>query len=135
MKKRLPFLLLIPLLLSSGCSKSPSRDLPPTLIWDKDQTLIHPADGTMNVWEGFSVHETHFAADRDISQFILWRRHKAKVTILFDYSLQGNKIEFTVNFRQRKMLMPSRAFKRGQFSFLLNPGFNFLKFTKKRRTS
>ena len=133
MKKRLLFVWLIPLLLSSGCSKSPSRDLPPTLMWDKDQDLIHPSDGTLNAWEGFTVTGDHFAANRDIAQFILWRRHKGKVDIFFEYSLQGNKIDFTVNFRQRKTLMPSPAFKRGQFSFHLNPGFNFLKFTKKKK--
>ena len=133
MRKPLASVWLLPLLLSFACSKPPSRDLPPTLMWDKDQERIHPADGTMNVWEGFTVQQDHFAADRDMAQFILWRRHQATVTLLFDYSLQGNKIEFMVNFRQRKMLMPSRAFKRGEFTVHLNPGFNFLKFSKKKK--
>jgi len=133
MRKRLLFVWLIPLLLSPGCSKSPSRDLPPTLMWDKDQDLIHPSDGTMNVWEGFTVTDDHFAADRNIAQFILWRRQQGKVDIFFEYSLQGNPVEFTVNFKQRKAIPPSREFKRGQFAFHLNSGFNFLKFTKKNK--
>ena len=80
MKKCLLAALLVMLLLA-GCSRPASRDLPPTLMWDKDQERIHPADGTLNVWEGFTVKEGHFAAGRDVSQFILWRRHKARVEI------------------------------------------------------
>ncbi len=102
-------------------------------MWDKDQELIRPADGTMNVWEGFAVRKDHFAAERNTAQFILWRRHKARVEVFVEYSLLGGKVDFTVNFRQRKALMPSLGFKTGRFAFDLNPGFNFLKFTKKKK--
>ena len=133
MKKDFLLLLLIPLLLSPGCSQSPDQNLPPTLIWNKDQKQISPASGTLNIWEGFSIKKGHYEADRDISQFILWRSRKANVAVLIDYSLQGHKIQFAVNVRQQKTLAPTLGFKREKFYFSLSRGFNFLKFTKKSK--
>ena len=130
MKRNCLFLLLVPLLLSPGCSRSPSRDLPPILLWEKDQNLIHPSDGTMNVWEGFAVKEGYFEANRNNSHFILWRRRAGRVPILVEYSLQGQKAGFTVNFRQKKTLLPALAFKGEKFYFELSRGFNLLKFAK-----
>ena len=111
MKKNLLLLLLIALLLSPGCSKSPSQNLPPTLLWHKDQNLISPDGGTMNIWGGFSIKKDHFAAERDIAKFILWRNREAKVTVMVEYSLQGKKIKFAVNLKQKKTLLPSLELK------------------------
>jgi len=126
-------LLLIPLLLYPGCSKSPSPDLPPTLIWNKNQNQISPAGGTMNVWEGFHVDQDAFVADRDTSQFILWRNREEKLPISIEYSLQGRKVEFSVNIRKTRMLPPTAVFKWKKFNFPLSRGMNFLQFSKKGR--
>jgi arylsulfatase A-like enzyme len=133
MKRHWLTLIGIPLLLACGCSTSPQQDLPPTLMWDKDQNLISPAGGTMNIWRGFSIQNDHFAAGRDISQFILWRSREAKVAVLVEYSLQGQKIKFTVNAWQKKTLLPTMAFKWATFDFRLSRGFNFLAFPKKSK--
>ena len=134
MKNNLLFLLLTVMLLLPGCSKSPSRDLPPTLLWAKDQNRIHPSGGTMNVWEGFRVDKDAFAAERDISQFILWRRGRAdRIPISIEYSLQGAQVGFSVNVRKRRMLQPTTAFKWKKFEMPLNRGMNFLQFNKKGR--
>ena len=134
MNKNLLFLLLTALLLFPGCSKSPSQDLPPTLLWAKDQNRIHPTGGTMNVWEGFRVNKDAFAAERDISQFILWRRSRAdRIPISIEYSLQGAKVGFSVNVRKRRMLQPTTAFKWKKFEMPLNRGMNFLQFNKKSK--
>ena len=87
----------------------------------------------MNVWEGFTVKKGYFEANRNISQFILWRGRAGRVPILVEYSLQGQKAGFTVNFRQKKTLLPALAFKREKFYFELSRGFNLLKFAKKSK--
>jgi len=125
--------LMLPLLLLPGCSQAPSRDLPSSLIWDKDQTRISPADGAMNIWEGFRVEKDHFATDRNFSRFILWRQHAAIVAVTVDYSLQGNQVKFTTNRNQRKRLLPSREFKQDRFDLHLSAGFNFLEISKKSK--
>ncbi|MFH2107980.1 MAG: sulfatase [Chrysiogenia bacterium] len=133
MKKNLLLLPLTALLLFPGCSKSPSQDLPPTLLWAKDQNRIHPTGGTMNVWEGFRVDKDTFTAERDISQFILWRNREEKVPIAIEYSLQGRKVEFSINIRKKRMLPPTAAFKWQKSNFQLSHGINFLKFSKKSK--
>ena len=51
------------LLLPAACSAPrAARDLPPTWVWERDQDRIHPDDGTLNVWEGFTVKPGRFAA-------------------------------------------------------------------------
>ncbi|MFH2107979.1 MAG: hypothetical protein ABII93_04860, partial [Chrysiogenia bacterium] len=131
MKKSLLLLLLTVLMLFPGCSRSPSRDLPPTLLWAKDQNRIHPTDGTMNVWEGLRVDRDAFAAERNKAQFILWRRNREeKVPIAIEYSLQGRKVEFSVNAKKTRMLPPATASKWVKFNFPLSRGFNFLEFSK-----
>jgi len=125
------WLLLIPLLFAPGCSREPSRNLPATLVWHKDQKLISPAGGTMNVWEGISVKPDRFVAEKDIAQFILWRRQKARIPVFIEYSLRGRKAELTVNGGKKRALLPSSSFKWEKFDFHLVPGFNFLRFRKK----
>lgn len=127
------WLLLIPLLCAPGCSRQPSRDLPATMVWHKDQNLISPSGGAMNVWEGISVKSDRFSADGPIAQFILWRQQVAGTEIVIDYSLLGRKAEFTVNGGEKRMLPPSSSFRRETFSVRFVPGFNFLRFGKKSK--
>ena len=132
MKKYFLLLLVAVLLLLPGCSKSPSQDLPPTLLWAKDQNRIHPSGGTMNVWEGFRIDKDAFAAERNISQFILWRRSRAdRIPISIEYSLQGAMVGFSVNVRKTRLLQPTTAFKWKKFEMPLNRGMNFLQFSKR----
>lgn len=133
MKKNFLLFLLVLLLLSPGCSQSPSRELPPTLMWNKDQNQISPADGTMNVWEGFRVDQDAFVADRDTCQFILWRSRAERIPISINYSLRGRKVEFSVNVRKKRMLSPTADFKWEKFEMPLSCGMNFLQFSKKNK--
>lgn len=128
-------LLLIPLLFAPGCSGQPSRELPSTLVWHKDQNLISPAGGTMNAWEGISVKPDRFSADGAIAQFILWRQREARTTIFIEYSLLGRKAEWTVNGAEKRMLAPSSSFRWETLDARLIPGFNFLRFSKKSKDS
>jgi arylsulfatase A-like enzyme len=125
--------LLIPLLFAPGCSRKTSQDLPATMVWHKDQNRISASGGTMNVWEGISVKPDRFIADRPNSQFILWRRQKAKLAVFIEYSLLGRKVELTVNGGEKRTLFPSSSFQWKKFDFHLVPGFNFLRFSKKSK--
>ena len=134
MRKTNPlWLLLIPLLFAPGCSRQPARDLPATMVWHKDQDLISPAGGAMNVWEGISVKPDRFSADGAIAQFILWRKQEARTAIFIEYSLLGRKAEWTVNGGEKRMLAPSSSFRWETFNVRLVPGFNFLRFSKKSK--
>ncbi len=130
MKKYVPLLLL--LLLSAGCSKAPSRDLSPTMLWHKDQARISPDDGTLNVWEGFRIDEDAFTAERDLSQFIVWRTQEQPLSLIVDYSLTGRKVDVVVNAKKRGTLAPGSVFKRAEFKCRLGSGMNFLQFNKKK---
>ena len=132
MNKYCWLLLLLPLLLSPGCSQTPSRDLSPTMLWHKNQTRISPADGTMNVWEGFRIDEDAFTAERDLSQFIVWRTREQPVSLIVDYSLTGRKVDVVVNSKKRNTLAPSSQFKTTEFRCRLGSGMNFLQFNKKQ---
>jgi arylsulfatase A-like enzyme len=134
MTKKNPFwLLLVPLLFIPGCSREASRELPSTIVWHKDQNLIRPENGTMNVWEGISVKKDRFVVDGEVAQFILWRRQRSKAEISVEYSLQGKKVELTVNANEKKMLAPSSSLRWEKFSIDLSRGFNFLRFNKKKK--
>ncbi len=130
MKNNYLLLLLLPLLLSGGCSKAPSRDLSPTMLWHKDQTRVSPEDGTMNVWEGFRTDKDAFTAERDVSQFIVWRTQEQPVSLTIDYSLAGRKVDVVVNSKKRNTLAPSSVFKKMEFKCRLGNGMNFLQFNK-----
>ncbi len=128
-------LLLLPWLLSSACSKAPQPDLPAAMIWHKDQNLIHPAGGTMNIWEGFRVDQDVFTAEHGVSRFILWRNHGKRTPIAIEYSLRGGAAGFAANDGKRQTLPPAAAFRWAQFNLPLKQGFNFLEFTKSERDS
>ena len=127
------WLLLLPLLFAPGCSRPPSRDLPATLVWHKDQSLITPALGAMNAWEGIRVEKDRFVADGANAQFILWRTQWARTAIFVEYSLLGRKAEWTVNGGEKGSLAPSSSFRWESFNARLVPGFNFLRISKKGR--
>ena len=133
MNKKYSLLLLLPLLLYTGCSQAPSRDLPSSLMWDKDQIRISPADGAMNIWEGFRIEKDHFTAERNFSRFILWRRHATREAVMIEYSLQGNPVKFSTNRAQRKRLLPTREFTGVKFDLKLSAGFNFLEISKRNK--
>ena len=133
MRKYLLLFVLVSMLLSSGCAKSPSRDLPPTMLWHKDQNLISPAGGTMNVWEGLRIDQDAFTAERNTCQFILWRGREERVPVFIEYSLLGGKVNLTVNLKNKKWLSPSSVFKKDKFSFRLSQGMNFLQFAKRSK--
>jgi len=124
---------LLPLLLVTGCSQAPSRDLPSSLMWDKDQFRISPADGAMNIWEGFRIEKDHFTTDRNFSRFILWRQHASREEVMIEYSLQGNQVKFATNRAQKKRLLPTREFKGAKFLLQLSAGFNFLEISKRSK--
>jgi len=119
---------LIPLLFLPGCSREPSRELPATMVWHKDQSLIRPADGTMNIWEGFRVDDDAFVAGRDVSQFILWRTRARQVPVFIEYALRGRPAVFSLNVRKKRLLAPTPAFKWVKFDLPLSRGMNFLQF-------
>ncbi len=129
------FLLLaaLALLLSTAACSAPraARDLPPTWVWDRDQDRIHPGDGTLNAWEGFTAKADRFEADGDSAQFILWRRRAAAAELSVEYSLRGRPATLTVNGGAAVKLAPSGEFRRQQFRVPLAAGFNFLRFARK----
>jgi arylsulfatase A-like enzyme len=122
---------LIPLLFLPGCSREPSRGLPATMVWHKDQGLIRPADGTMNIWEGFRVDDDAFVAGRDVSQFILWRTRARQLPVFIEYSRRGRPAVFSLNVRKKRLLAPTAAFKWVKFDLPLSRGMNFLQFAIK----
>ncbi len=132
MKSRIPAcLLLAALALVPGCSRPPAGSLPATAVWHKAQDLITPAAAATNAWEGVRVDGDAFTATRDYAQFIVWRARKETVPVTIEYSLQGRRILFTVNVRNRLWLDPGSSFKKVTFEFPLSRGMNFLQFTKK----
>ena len=114
-----------------GCgNKAPSRDLPATFVWAKDQSVIDPASGRTNIWGGFEVKNGAFTAVRNTARFILWRTAGAETPMTVEYSLRGKPCRFLVNGVALGELAPSRQRTAAGFSVRLNAGFNFLEFDK-----
>jgi hypothetical protein len=66
--------LIIAILLGAALAchdRSAGTELPATFIWGKDQHLIDPASGRMNIWGGFELKDGYFLADKNIARFIL----------------------------------------------------------------
>jgi hypothetical protein len=110
--------------------RSAGSELPATFIWGKDQHLIDPASGRMNIWGGFELKDGYFLADKDIARFILWRKKGPSVRINIRYALQGNPCSFSVNEKEMGSLPPSLRNTDAGFNVQLNEGFNFLQFDK-----
>jgi len=111
-------------------TRTPSRDLPATFVWGKDQSSIDPASGRMNVWGGFSVGDGAFSAEKNMSRFILWRTADSDARIAIQYVLQGKPCRFLVNGTAAGKLDPSPRPASATFPARLNAGFNFLEFDK-----
>jgi len=109
---------------------SGGKELPATFIWGKDQHLIDPTSGRMNVWGGFELKDGYFLANKNIARFILWRRNGPSVRLNVRYALQGNPCDFLVNDNKMGSLRPSLRDKEVGFKVQLNEGFNFLQFNK-----
>jgi len=110
--------------------RSAGSELPATFIWGKDQHLIDPASGRMNVWGGFELKDGYFLANKNIARFILWRRGGPSVRLSVRYTLQGNPCDFSVNEKKMGSLRPSLRDKDARFKVKLNEGLNFLQFDK-----
>ena len=110
--------------------RSAGTELPATFIWGKDQHLIDPASGRMNIWGGFELKDGYFLADKNIARFILWRKKSSSVRIDIRYALQGNPCAFSVNGQKEGDLPPSLRNTDSRFNVKLNEGFNFLEFDK-----
>lgn len=111
-------------------SRTPSRDLPATFIWDKDQSSIEPDSGRMNVWGGFTVRDGVFAAEKNQARFILWRKAGGNARISVEYVLRGEPCRFLVNGAPAARLAPSPRPVSNTCGVRLNAGFNFLEFDK-----
>ncbi|HEX2695875.1 MAG TPA: sulfatase [Acidobacteriota bacterium] len=112
-------------------NRAPSRDLPATFVWGKDQSCIDPASGRMNVWGGFEVRDGTFSAEKNMARFILWRTAGLDARITIEYVLRGKPCRFLVNGAAAGELAPSTRPVSTTFGARLNAGFNFLEFDKK----
>lgn len=120
------------LLLLPACSAPrAARDLPPTWVWERDQDRIHPDDGTLNVWEGFTVKPGRFVCGDEGGQFILWRRRASEAELSVEYALRGRPATLAVNGGAALKLAPGAEFHRQSFRVPLAAGFNFLRFARK----
>jgi hypothetical protein len=111
-------------------TRTPSRDLPATFVWGKDQSSIAPASGRMNVWGGFEVRDGAFSAQKNLARFILWRTSGSDARIAISYVLRGKPIRFLVNGAAAGELAPSTRATSISLDARLNAGFNFLEFDK-----
>lgn len=111
-------------------TRAPSRDLPGTFIWGKDQSSIDPASGRMNVWGGFEVRDGAFSARKNTARFILWRTAGSDVNIAIEYVLRGKPCRFLVNGTPAGELAPTPRPTAASYGARLNAGFNFLEFDK-----
>ncbi|OGD26037.1 MAG: hypothetical protein A2V57_00800 [Candidatus Aminicenantes bacterium RBG_19FT_COMBO_65_30] len=115
----------------NGCGNpAPSRDLPATFVWAKDQSVIDPASGRTNVWGGFEVKDGAFFAVRNTARFILWRTAAVESRISLEYALLGKPCRLLVNKAAVGELAPSPRRTAAEFGVRLNAGFNFLEFDK-----
>jgi len=114
-----------------GCgNRAPSRDLPPTFVWGKDQSWIDPVAGRTNVWGGFDVRDSAYIAVRDTARLILWRKDAARTRLSIEYALRGKACRLLINGSALGTLAPSQQRTIARFGVRLNAGFNFLEFIK-----
>jgi len=132
MRKFVSFLVLGTVLCAGiAChDRSAGNELPSTFIWGKDQHLIDPALGRMNIWGGFELKDGYFLANKNIARFILWRKKGPSVRINIRYVLQGSPCTFSINQKKMGSLSPSLRNADAGFDVQLNEGFNFLQFDK-----
>lgn len=117
------------LALAASCSRPrASADLPPTLIWEKDQDLVSPDQGSANIWQGFTRQREAFVADGVIARLVVWQKQSRIVPLTLVYSLRGAPVEMRLNHGKDQTLVPSLEWRSERFDGQLNAGINFLEF-------
>jgi choline-sulfatase len=135
MRKRTPIIFILIIFLSfsfSDCgSDSSSKPVLSSISWEKEQSVVRVADGTINPWSGFDIKDDYFIANKTISKFILWRRKQEKKEITLHYLLNGRRsVKVFVNSRNVFKLKPRYRFEKFTAEISLLKGFNFLEFRK-----
>ncbi len=84
------------------CKREPRicRTLPASIVWEKDQAVIHPRTGSMNVWEGWAVRGDHFEASKNRSRFVFWRNKGGSSRFRITYSLRSKNGILMCNEKQ-----------------------------------
>jgi arylsulfatase A-like enzyme len=113
-----------------GRKREVCRDLPASIVWEKDQSRIHPGTGTMNVWEGWAVKDDHFEAGKNRSSFVFWRTRGGPLRLQVTYSLTPHDCILVCN-GTKAVLPPAAVFSKIAFEFEVRKGFNFLETSKK----
>lgn len=133
MRKRTPiiFILIIILSLSYCGGDSSSKPVLSSISWEKEQSVVRVADGTINPWSGFDIKDDYFVANKTISKFILWRGKQEKKEITFHYLLKGSRsVKVFVNSRNVFKLKPRYRLEKFTAEISLLKGFNFIEFRK-----
>jgi arylsulfatase A-like enzyme len=107
-----------------------NQNLPASIVWEKDQSLIHPKTGSMNIWEGWTVKGNYFEASKGRSRFVFWRTKSGSLRFHITYSLKSNNGILACN-REKVALPPAEGFSKISFDFDVKRGFNFLETSKK----
>lgn len=108
------------------------QNLPASIVWEKDQSVIHPKTGRMNIWEGWAVKGGFFEASKDRSRFVFWRTKGSSLRFHVTYSLERNNCLLACNGKN-VALPPAAAFSKISFDFDVKKGFNFLETSKKAK--
>jgi arylsulfatase A-like enzyme len=112
-----------------GCRPGPAADVPPTWVWDQDQTLIASGAGfRRNSWNGWAIDGDAFLARETVSRMIFWSRAGRKAKLHVTYSLNGRPVNLIINKRHPLTLEPTLSPKPVEFDIVLNRGRNLLEF-------
>ncbi len=119
----------------SFCGKTPdppSTNLPARAMWEKNQVLVNPTEGTANTWSGFDVKGGFFVPNKAISKFILWRdKEEGKAPLALQYILKSGIVKVFINSKNTFKLSPAGGeVKEFSATVPLNKGFNFIEFRK-----
>ena len=115
----------------AACGPEDRRpELPATWVWDQDQTIVAPENGSRNAWSGWTVRGDSFEAEGAAAKFILWARTAGPKRLHITYSLEGRPAELIVNSRARDPLFiePSLHPRTAAVEVQFRPGMNFLEF-------
>ena len=112
-----------------GRKREVCRDLPASIVWEKNQTAIHPGTGSMNVWEGWAVQGDHFEATKNRSRFVFWRTQSGSLRFQVTYSLGTHDCILACN-GTKAVLPPAEYFSTSSFELEVRKGFNFLETSK-----
>jgi len=105
-----------------------SRELPPTLIWEKDQDLISPGRGGGNFWQGFTRRGEALVSDGNIARLVIWQKNSRQAPLTLTYNLRGAPVEMRLNWDKVRILPPSGDWRSERLDGRLNSGLNFLVF-------